>query len=147
VRRLAGCALIVALGLAGCGGSPTLSSVQLHTRATRTCNLARRRTNRIATPTLPTEGARFLSRGIAALAPELTVLTLLRPPSGMASDYKRALAASHGELQVLRSALKGLEAGNDPVVAIKTLQQQLTPLESRANSAWVSLGLPACASS
>jgi hypothetical protein len=145
VRRLAGFALIASLGLAGCGGSNTLSTVALRERATRTCNLARRRTNRIATPTLPAEGARFLSRGIAALAPELTVLDLLRPPTGMASDYQRALMASHGELQALRSALNGLRAGNDPVVAIKTLQQQLTPLEARANGAWSSLGLPACA--
>jgi hypothetical protein len=147
VRRLAGLVLVVALGLAGCGGSSTLSTAQLHARATRTCNLARRRTNRIATPTLPGEGVRFLSRGIAALAPELTALNLLRPPTDMASDYKLALAASEGELRALRSALGGLKAGNDPVVAIKTLQQELSPLESRAHVAWSSLDLPACASS
>jgi hypothetical protein len=147
VRRLAGLVLAVALGLAGCGGASTLSTAQLHTRATLTCNLARRRTNRIATPTLPTQGARFLNRGIAVLAPELAALKLLRPPSDMANDYKLALAASQGELQALRSALSGLKAGNDPVVAIKTLQQQLSPLESRAHVAWSSLDLPACASS
>jgi hypothetical protein len=147
VRRLAGLVLVVALGLAGCGGASTLSTAQLHTRATLTCNLARRRTNRIATPALPTQGARFLNRGIAVLAPELAALKLMRPPSDMAHDYKLALAASQGELQALRSALRGLKAGNDPVVAIKTLQQQLSPLESRAHVAWSSLDLPACASS
>ena len=36
------------------------------------------------------------------------------------------------ELAALRSSLKGLRAGNDPVVAIKTLQQQLTPRRASA---------------
>jgi hypothetical protein len=139
-------ALVLALAVGGCGAGSSLSTAQLRGRATQTCNLARRRTNRIATPALPSDGARFLSRGIAALTPELATLKLLRPPTGMASDYTRALAASNGELRALRSALKGLKAGNDPVVAIKTLQQQLVPLEAQADLAWQSLDLPACAS-
>jgi hypothetical protein len=147
VRHLAGFAAVIALTLAGCGGSSSLSSDQLNSRATRTCNLARRLTNRIATPTLPHQGTRFINRGVAALTPELAALNTLRPPSDLAGDYKDALEASAGELRALRSALKGLRAGNDPVVAIRTLQQQLTPLEARADTAWQSLGLPACANS
>jgi hypothetical protein len=146
VRALAGAALaVVALVLAGCGSS-SLSADQLRSGATRACNLARKRTDRIPTPTLPSGGGAFLSRGIVALAPELTTLRSLRPPSGMASDYQRALVASENELRALRSALKGLKAGDDPVVAIKTLQQQLAPLESESDGAWQSLGLSACAS-
>jgi hypothetical protein len=136
---------LVALAVAGCGGSNTLSTAQLHDRATQACNLARRRTNRIATPTLPSEGARFLSRGIAAMAPELATLKTLRPPAGVAGDYTRARAASDGEVRALRSALKGLKAGNDPVVSIKTLQQELAPLEAKGDDAWRAAGIPACA--
>ena len=58
--------------------------------------------------------------------------------------YARALAATKQELGALESAVKGLKAGNDPVVAIKTLEQQLLPLEQRAASAWTAVGVPAC---
>jgi hypothetical protein len=145
VRPLAAAAAVLALVVAGCGASNSLSATQLRSRATVTCNLARRRTNQIASPTLPVQGARFLSRGIAALTPELATLTTLRPPAALASDYTRALTASDRELRALRSALNGLKAGNDPVVAIRTLQQQLSPLEVRADGAWRALELPACA--
>ena len=57
-----------------------------------------------------------------------------------------ATLAMQGELAALRSSLKGLRAGNDPVVAIKTLQQQLIALEQRANGAWRTLKVPACVS-
>jgi hypothetical protein len=134
----------LALGLAGCGSS-SLSAQQLRARATLSCNLARRQTGRIPTPALPGEGARFLSRGITALTPELGVLKKLTPPSDLRATYRRALSISAGELRALRSTLAGLRAGNDPVVAIKTLQQQLVPLETRADADWRSLSLPACA--
>jgi hypothetical protein len=52
--------------------------------------------------------------------------------------------ATSAELTALRSTLKGLKAGNDPVVAIKTLQQQLAPAEMKASIAWSALELPAC---
>jgi hypothetical protein len=46
---------------------------------------------------------------------------------------------------VLQSSLKGLKAGNDPIVAVKTLQTQLAPLEKQAGAAWRALGVPECA--
>jgi hypothetical protein len=145
VRRLPGVAvtLTLALGLAACGSS-SLSDPQLRTRAGRICNAARAATDRIPTPALPSKGAPFLSRGIAALAPELTSLARLRPGGDAAKIYAGVLADSRQELQALRFTLKGLRAGNDPVVAIKTLQQRLAPLQSRADDAWGSLGIEAC---
>jgi hypothetical protein len=38
-----------------------------------------------------------------------------------------------------------VKAGNDPIVAFKTLQTQLAPLETRARPAWRALGVPGCA--
>jgi hypothetical protein len=137
-------ALMLALGVAGCGSS-SLSGPQLRARAARVCSTARVATNRIPTPELPSAGAPFLSRGIAALAPELAALTRLRPGGDAAQVYASALTASRQELAALRFTLRGLRAGNDPVVAIKTLQQRLAPLESQANDAWGSLGIEACA--
>jgi hypothetical protein len=135
---------MLALGVAGCGSS-SLSGPQLRARAARVCGRARVATNRIPTPDLPSAGVRFLSRGIATLAPELAALTRLRPGGDAAKVYSSALAASRQELGALRFTLRGLHAGNDPVVAIKTLQQRLAPLESQANDAWGALGIEACA--
>jgi hypothetical protein len=133
----------MALALVACGSS-SLSDPQLRTRATRICSASRVATNRIPTPSLPSQGAPFLSRGIAALAPELAALAKLHPGGDAAKIYTGALSDSRLELQALRFTLKGLRAGNDPVVAIKTLQQRLAPLESQADDAWGSLGIEAC---
>lgn len=132
-----------ALLLPGCG-SQSLSGSQLRTRAGRVCTLAQRRLAKVRTPKDPTQARAFLNRGIAILAPELTKLRRLHPPSDLAGDYRTAVDATARELAALRFSVKGLKAGNDPVVAIKTLQQQLAPLEARAAGAWETLALPAC---
>jgi hypothetical protein len=138
-------AATIALMLAACGSSSSgLTDSQLRTRATRICGLAARRTDRIATPAEPRQGAAFINHGIAALAPELAALRRLGAPSDMAGDYRDALDATSAELTALRSTVKGLKAGNDPVVAIKTLEQQLKPAEAKASLAWATLDLPAC---
>jgi hypothetical protein len=144
MSRLAALAAGLALVLAGCG-SASLSAAQLRSRATQICGVARRRTNRIATPTVPTLGTRFLSRGVTALAPQLRALRALRPPEDLAGDYNRALAADGKELQTLRSSLKDLRAGADPVVAIEALQRRLDPLEAQSDNIWHALEVPACA--
>jgi hypothetical protein len=136
-------ALLVVFLLAACG-STSVTDSQLRVRAGRICTLAARRTDRIATPATPGQEAAFLSRGIAAMAPELTALRRLRAPGDMADEYRDAVEATGTELAALRSTLKGLRAGNDPVVAIKTLQQQLAPAEAKASRAWTTLELPAC---
>jgi hypothetical protein len=136
-------ALVVALLAAGCG-SASLTDGQLRSRASRICALASQRTDRIPTPTSPRKGALFIRRGIAAMAPELTALQRLRAPTDMSGDYRDALRATGAELIALRGTLKGLRAGNDPVVAIKTLEQQLKPAEAKAAGAWTALELPAC---
>lgn len=141
--RLLAAALLAAALLAGCG-STALTDTQLRSRAGRICALAARRTDRIATPSLPSQEASFVRRGIAAMTPEVTALRRLSAPGAMADDYRDAVEATSTELTALRSTLKGLKAGNDPVVAIKTLQQQLAPAEMKASIAWSALELPAC---
>jgi hypothetical protein len=136
-------AATIALMLAACGSSG-LTGSQLRTRATGICRRAAQLTERIATPAEPTQGGAFIRDGIAALAPELAALGRLGAPSEMAGDYRDALDATSAELEALRSAVKGLKAGNDPVVAIKTLQAQLKPAETKASLAWAALDLPAC---
>jgi hypothetical protein len=108
VTRRAALALLVAVALAGCGAG-SLSAVQLRTAATRVCSAAGRRLNRIRTPARPAQGAAFLSRGIAALRPELAALGRLRPSGGMAGALDRGRAATAKMLNVLESTLKGLK--------------------------------------
>lgn len=136
--------LAVALLVAGCGSS-SLSAQQLQSGAKRACLVATRSLNRIPTPQLPAGGAPFLRHGISVLKPELAALDRLHPGGSLDTSYVRARDVTHEELAALESTLKGLKAGDDPVVAIKTLQHHLLPLERRAAAAWAAVGVPACA--
>jgi hypothetical protein len=137
--------LVLALVAAGCGGSSSMGARQLRARAARVCTVAAKRLNRVPTPQVPSQGAAFLRGGIAALRPELAVLSAMHPGGELGGHFDTARKATEQELQVLQFSLKGLKAGNDPIVAVKTLQTQLAPLEKRANAAWRALGVPDCA--
>ncbi len=142
--RLLVLALIVVASLSGCGAG-SLSASQLRSAATRICSRTQRQTARIPTPSLPSQGASYLSRGLAALAGELTALRTLRPPGDLAGQYRDGLAATAGELHALDSTLKRLNAGDDPVAAIRALQRRLGALELRAQDTWRALEIPICA--
>jgi hypothetical protein len=134
-----------ALLLGGCG-SNSLSDKQLRHKAGRICVTAQRASESITVPTDPAKGQLYLQRGIAALAPAVTGLHRLRPDSNLQETYTTALRATDRELALLRRALHGLKAGNDPVVAIKTLQDELGPAEDAAARAWHEVEVPACTS-
>lgn len=129
--------------LGGCGSS-SLSDKQLRRKAGRICATAQRASASIAAPTDPAKGELFLQRGIAALAPQVTALRRLSPSSDLQDVYATALRTTDHELTLLRSALRGLKAGNDPVVAMKTLQDELGPAEDAAGRAWHAVDVPAC---
>ncbi len=143
-RRAAGAVAAVALAVSGCG-SASLSDAQLRSDALRACISAADRLNRIPAPRSPSGAETFLRRGVSALQPELTALKRLSPTSQLAGAYARARTATRREVDALGSTLTGLRAGHDPVVAIKTLQTDLLPLERRARAAWHALGVPTCA--
>jgi hypothetical protein len=143
-RTCAAAALACAALLLGGCGSSSLSNTQLRRKAGRICVTAQRASESIAAPTDPANGQSFLQRGIAALAPAVTALHRLKPSSDLQGVYATALGATDRELALLRSALRGLKAGNDPVVAIKTLQNELGPAEDAAGRAWHEVDVPAC---
>jgi hypothetical protein len=132
-----------ALLLGGCGSS-ALSSTQLRRKAGRICKTAQRSTESIPVPTDPARAQRFLHHGISALAPQIAALHKLNASSDLEHAYATALRATDHELALLRSALRGLNAGNDPVVAIKTLQDELGPAEDAAARTWHEVDVPAC---
>ncbi|HEX3690431.1 MAG TPA: hypothetical protein VHV28_12055 [Solirubrobacteraceae bacterium] len=148
LRRAGAPALAVAalaLAATGCGGSSSMPAQVLRTRAARVCTVATQRLNAIPSPQVPSDGAPFLRRGIAALRPELTALSAMHPGGELGVHFREARDATEQELKVLQSSLKGLKAGNDPIVAMKTLQTQLAPREAQAGRAWRALGVRACA--
>jgi hypothetical protein len=136
-------AIGLALVLCGCG-STALSDGQLRSRATSLCLQGTRQTGRIPAPASPAEAGAFFARGAAVLAPELTGLAALHPPSSAAAVYATALSGFRGKLTALREAVRHLARGEDPVIATKTLQQKLGRLELEENRAWRALGIPAC---
>jgi hypothetical protein len=144
VRRRLTAAVVAALILGGCGSSP-LSSSDLHNDATQVCRAASRLANRIATPTSPVGTEAFLRRGIAALTPELAGLSALHPPSDVADVYTASVKAFGQKLTYLKDALRDLQSGEDPVIALKTLQRELTPVQTQENGGWEALQIPACA--
>jgi hypothetical protein len=134
---------VLALALAGCGSAP-LSTGALRTRAARVCQLASARAQGIPTPTLPVQANTFLKRGVAVLAPELMALIKLRPGAEASPTYTTALQAFRRELAMVKDTAESLRRGGDPVIAVKTLERQLAPLQARENAAWESLQIPAC---
>jgi hypothetical protein len=99
---------------------------------------------RVDTPRSEAGGKAFLEHGVAALEPELGRLRALHAPSEAADAYRAAVGALAGELRALKGAVHALDRQQDPVIAFKTLQQRLGPLEARANDAWRALQMPAC---
>ena len=142
-HRLATLAVVGGLVLAGCGSKP-LSSGELQSQATRVCTLASQQTNRIRTPASPAGTAVFLRQGIAVLTPALAQLRRLRAPSDVADVYTASVKAFAEKLGFLRAAERDIAGGQDPVAAMQTLQQQLSPIVSQENGGWQALDIPAC---
>jgi hypothetical protein len=145
VRPAASATALTALVLAGCGSSPSLSEKQLRNRATALCAAAARKSGRITTPKSPAgDGVVFLNRGIAALKPELAGLRSLRAPDELSDVYRTSLAAFSKKIDALETTVHKLHSGEDPVVAWRTLQEHLAPLEATEDGAWRALQVPAC---
>ncbi len=143
VRRagtLAGVLLVV-----GCGSSP-LSLGDLRSQASRVCSASNVRLDRIPTPASPAQAEAFLTRGLAALRSELTQLQALQPPNEDAAVYRATLTSFSRQLSYLRDAIDDLRRGEDPLVALKTLQHEISSLQSQENAGWQALGIPACVS-
>jgi hypothetical protein len=139
-------ALAVAAALAGCG-SGSLSDTQLHARAQRICQAARRQTGRIASPTTPSaaQAIAFLTGGVAVLAPAQRALLRLHAPGNARTAFRSGVGALGDELEALRATLQDVRAGRDPVAAIQELQRHLAGPEQRAARAFHTLGADDCA--
>jgi hypothetical protein len=136
-------AALAALTASGCGDTPP-SLTQLQNQASRVCVVAARQMDLIPSPAVPIGGEAFLTRGVAVLAPELAQLRSLTAPREAADVYSTAMRALSQKVSAVRSTVRSLDQGADPVVSVRTLQQRLTPLESQEDGAWQALEIPAC---
>jgi hypothetical protein len=143
MRRRAAVASLVALAVAGCGGSSE-SAKRLRAQAGRVCTKALDAGALIRPPAVPARTSAFLRHGIGVLRPELAGLQRLRPPGELADEYTAAVDALDRELTILAVTVHDLDRGADPLSAIKTLQRRLAPVEARADAAWRTLDVPAC---
>jgi len=134
---------LVVLALPGCGSS-TLSPRALRRQANLLCTAAVRRSDRIALPGSNLGGARFLQQGITIFGSELRALRKLPPPPALADLYRTALSGSTQQLDALIATHHDLLHGDDPVVAIKQLEVELSAVNSRDREAWRAVGVPAC---
>jgi hypothetical protein len=143
MRRRAAVASLVALAIAGCGGSSG-SMKRFRAQAGRVCTKALDAGALIPAPAVPASTAAFLRHGIAVLGPQLAGLRRLRPPGEQADEYRTAVDALDRELTILAATVHDLDRGADPLRAIKTLQRRLAPIEATEDAAWRTLDVPAC---
>jgi hypothetical protein len=143
--RVAIAAAAMALAVAACGSS-SQSIGRLRRQASGICQAALAGSDGIMAPSLASGTATFLRRGTYVLGPEVAHLRALRPPSDQATTYSAALAAASRQLTILDDAIGRLDRGADPWSVIKTLQRELAPAESAEDTAWRTLGVPACLS-
>lgn len=136
-------ALLTLLAVYGCGGS-SLSSSELRDQAGAICAAAQTHTDRVPAPGSPAGAAAFIRQGTGLLSAELARLQALRPAGDLAGAYRVSLLAFSRELHALRHTARVLARGSDPVIAIKTLQRRLAPIQSEEDHAWRTLGISAC---
>ncbi len=143
MRRVAAVLAPLAAGLVGCGSSE-LSDVQLRSHANAICAATNRKASAISSPSSPDGVPAFLAKGTAVFSVELRRLRALHPPKDLKDVYDASITAFAKKLDELELTARRIRAGQDPVVAMKTLQEHLAPLESDEDHAWSALQVSAC---
>ncbi len=138
-------ALFAAL-VAGCGSS-TLSTRDLRTAASTICRSASTSLARVGDPASPAQAGRFLQRGVLILTPELAQLRTLHASGRAGQELDAAVQAFERKLTQVQDAERALGGGEDPLIAFRTLQQQIAPTVAEENRHWQALGIPDCLSS
>ncbi len=143
LRGVGSVAGLCAALIAGCGNS-TLSTGELRSDAGAICRSASTRLAGVGTPGTPAAAQRFLHQGLLALTPPLAQLRALHASGRAGQELNGALGAFERKLVQLRGAEGEITRGADPVLAIRTLQQRITPIVAEENGHWRALGISAC---
>ena len=135
--------LAAAGSLAGCGDD-SLTAEQLRTQATAICRQTAAATDRIAVPSTPEQGGRFLSDGVARLRPALARLRALKAPEELRERYDRAVELGGQELALIARHERAIESGDDVIDTFRRLDGELEPLTQQEDAYWRGLMIPAC---
>lgn len=135
--------LLPALALSACGGD-ALTGAELRTEASAICLRAAAATDRIAVPSTPAQGRRFLRQGLARLRPATARLGELEPPSELRDRYERAVRLARREAALIAAHERAIVRGEDVIETYRRLERRLEPLLPTENAAWRGLGVPAC---
>jgi hypothetical protein len=135
--------LLAGLALGGCGET-SLNAAQLRTQATKICTRAAARMDRIAPPSGPEQGERFLREGIAALRPAAEALQQLDPPSDLRESYKQAVKLNAQALALIERHERAIARGEDAATEFRALQAALDRVIPIERSTWQALQIPAC---
>lgn len=147
LRRVAPLAAIaLLLGLGGCGDG-SLSASQLRAEAGAICARAAAATDRIALPSTPDQGDRFLQQGLAQLRPAAAQLGRLKAPTELRRRYDRAVQLAGQEIRLIARREREIARGEDAVGTFRALEAALDPLTREENAYWRGLRVPACARS
>jgi hypothetical protein len=138
---LLACAL--AATLSACGAD-SLTAQQLRARASAICTRTAAATDRIAVPSTPDQGERFLSDGIARLRPAAAQLRALKAPTALRRRYDRAAQLAGEEVALIALHARAIAGGEDAIGAFRRLDAALEPLVREENAYWRGLRLPAC---
>ncbi len=147
MRRLA-TLLLVALALAGCGGSGSkrLSRQEFVTKANGVCRDYYGKLNKLGQPKSPAALGPFIDEALPLVQAELKSLRAVSPPASDQAAYDRLLAQAQRENDIGEHELKPAVDAHD---AAKTQQvsQRLAAEDGKFNATATALGLSVCAQS
>ena len=147
-RAAAPLALIAAAALsvplAGCGDD-SLTAEQLRVQASDICARTAAATDRVAVPSTPDQGGRFLRQGLAHLRPAVARLRALKAPEDLRERYDRAVQLGGQEAALIDRHERAIARGDDVIGSFRRLDATLEPLVEQENAYWRGLGIPACA--
>ncbi len=135
--------LVIVLALSACG-EDSLSDQQLRAQAGAICTRAARATDRVAVPTAPEQGARFLAQGLAQLRPAAAKLRALKAPQDLRDQYDRVVQLADQEVALIAHHARAIANGDDPADTFRQLAAALAPLTTEENAYWRALEIPSC---
>lgn len=145
-RRFAPLAVLVfllTLTLSACGDD-SLTAEQLHDQAAAICTRTAAATDRIAVPSTPSQGGRFLQQGLAHLRPAVAQLRELKAPEELRERYDRAVQLAGQEVALIARYERAIAGEDDVIDSYRQLQSALEPLTMQENAYWRGLQVPAC---
>jgi len=140
-------ALAAAVTLAACGGDDALSPADYRAEAKTICEQADKATEAVQTPTKPTAEAisTYFRELLKPNEQATSRFAELAPPAELKSAHDEILQVNRAGATVVRTVIRDVDGGKDPVTVLQSATTELRTLNSRAQAAAGKLGVPACA--